>query len=88
MGSSDKNVLRGRLRWGGGVYFMGYHPLYAMASGVFRMREKPVIIGGLLIIAGYLRAALQRTPRYEYPGFRDYLHKWQLDKLKALVNWR
>ncbi len=84
MGSSDKNVLRGRLRWGRGIYFMGYHPLYALASGIFRMREKPMIIGGLLIIAGYVKAALQRIPRYEYPGFRDYLQRWQLNKLRTM----
>jgi hypothetical protein len=27
MGSSDKNVYKGRLRWGRGIWFMGYHPL-------------------------------------------------------------
>ena len=84
MGSSDRNVLRGRLRWGRGIYFMGYHPLYALASGIFRMREKPFFIGGLLIIAGYIKAAWQRIPRYEYPGFRAYLQNWQINKLKAL----
>ena len=83
MGSSDKNVLKGRLRWGRGIYFMGYHPLYALASGIFRMREKPVFIGGLLIIIGYLRAAIQRVPRYENLEFRTFLQKWQIEQIKA-----
>lgn len=84
MGSSDKNVYRGRLRWGRGIWFMGYHPLYALASGVFRMREKPFVIGGLLIIAGYLGAALKQAPRYDNPEFRQHLHKWQLAQIKGL----
>jgi len=83
MGSSDKNVLRGRLRWGRGLYFMGYHPLYTIASGLFRMREKPFIIGGLLIIVGYFKAALQGVPRYDNPEFRQYLRRWQMQQLKA-----
>jgi glycosyltransferase involved in cell wall biosynthesis len=83
MGSSDKNVYRGRLRLGRGIYFMGYHPLYALASGIFRMREKPFIIGGILIIAGYVKAAVQGVPRYDNLEFRAYLQKWQLGKLKA-----
>jgi biofilm PGA synthesis N-glycosyltransferase PgaC len=83
MGSSDKNVYRGRLRLGRGIYFMGYHPLYALASSVFRMREKPFIIGGLLIIVGYVKAALQGVPRYDNPEFRAYLQNWQLAQLKA-----
>lgn len=85
MGSSDKNVYRGRLRWGRGIWFMGYHPLYALASGVFRMREKPYIIGGLLIITGYLGAAITGAPRYENPEFRQHLHRWQLGQLKSLL---
>ncbi|MBC3930505.1 glycosyltransferase [Undibacterium curvum] len=85
MGSSDKNVYRGRLRWGRGIWFMGYHPLYAVASGVFRMREKPFVIGGLLIIAGYLGAALRGAPRYENPEFRRHLHQWQLAQIKNLL---
>lgn len=85
MGSSDKNVYRGRLRWGRGIWFMGYHPLYAIASGIFRMREKPFIIGGLLIIAGYTGAALKRAPRYENTEFRKHLHAWQLGQIKQLL---
>jgi glycosyltransferase involved in cell wall biosynthesis len=85
MGSSDKNVYRGRLRWGRGIWFMGYHPLYALASGVFRMREKPFVIGGILIIAGYLGAALRGAPRYENPEFRRHLHQWQLAQIKNLL---
>ena len=88
MGSSDKNVLRGRLRWGRGIYFMGYHPLYAVASGIFRMREKPLLIGGLLIIFGYLKAAFQRVPRYDNPTFRTYLQQWQLSQLRNLLTGR
>ncbi|PXX47457.1 glycosyltransferase [Undibacterium pigrum] len=84
MGSSDKNVYRGRLRWGRGIWFMGYHPLYALASGIFRMREKPFVIGGLLIIAGYLGAAVKRAPRYENMEFRQHLHRWQLGQIKNL----
>jgi glycosyltransferase involved in cell wall biosynthesis len=82
MGSSDKSVYRGRLRWGRGIYFMGYHPLYAIASGVFRMQERPLVVGGLLIIFGYFNAALTGAKRFEYPGFRSYLQTWQLKELR------
>jgi hypothetical protein len=85
MGSSDKNVLKGRLRWGRGIYFMGYHPLYALASGIFRMREKPIFIGGALIIFGYLKAAFQQVPRFDNLEFRSYLQKWQLNQIKKLI---
>ena len=87
MGSSDRNIYRGRLRWGRGQWFMGSAFPYVVASGIFRLREKPIGIGGLLIIAGYLGAALRRAPRYEYPGFRRSLRQWQYGRLRALL-WR
>ena len=83
MGSSDKNVYRGRLRLGRGIYFMGYHPLYALASSLFRMREKPFVIGGVLIIMGYIKAAAQGVVRYDSPAFIRYLQEWQMAELRA-----
>ena len=85
MGASEGNVFRGRLRWGGGQWFMGSSFAYVLASGVFRFREKPYVVGGLLIIAGYLGAALRGRPRYAEPGFRDSLRRWQRERLVQIV---
>jgi poly-beta-1,6-N-acetyl-D-glucosamine synthase len=86
MGSSDKSIWRGRLRWGRGQWFMGSSLPYVVASGVFRMREEPRVIGGLLIIAGYLGAALRLRPRYGDREFRHELRRWQWARLRALLH--
>jgi len=85
MGSSDKNVYYGRLRWGRGQWFLGSSFSYLLASGVFRMREKPIVVGGLLIVAGYLLAAIRREPRYAFPGFREHLRAWQRRRLVGVI---
>ena len=84
MGSSDQNVLKGRMRLGRGTWFMGYHPIYAVASGLFRMREKPYVIGGLIIVGSYFYAALRREPRFDDPEFIVELQRWQLERLRRL----
>src|SRR5262245_52114869 len=38
MGSSDRSIYRGRLRWGSGQWFMGSAFPYVAACGLFRMR--------------------------------------------------
>jgi poly-beta-1,6-N-acetyl-D-glucosamine synthase len=81
MGSSEKSIVYGRMRWGRGQWFMGTHPLYIVASGINRMRERPYILGGLLIVAGYVEAMVRRAPRYGDPEFRRHLHRWQLARL-------
>jgi len=85
MGSSDSSVYRGRLRWGRGQWYMGSSFAYVLASGVFRMLEKPRGIGGLLLIAGYLMAGLQREARYQDPAFRRELRRWQYQRLAGLL---
>jgi poly-beta-1,6-N-acetyl-D-glucosamine synthase len=84
MGSTDKNVYRGRLRWGRGQWFMGSSFPYVVASGLFRMRERPYVVGGLLIIAGYLDGLVRRVPRYGEPEFRRELRRWQRERLRRL----
>jgi hypothetical protein len=85
MGSSDRSVYRGRLRWGQGQWFMGSSFAYTLASGVFRMREAPYGIGGALIVAGYVGAALRGKPRYEDREFRRELRRWQRRRLRRLL---
>jgi len=85
MGASDRSIYRGRLRWGEGQWFMGSSFPYVLASGLFRMRERPWIIGGLLIIVGFLKASLQRKPRYEVPEFRAALRTWQWARLRETL---
>ena len=82
MGSSEKGILEGRLRWGRGQYFMGTHPLYIFAIGVYRLWERPFLIGGISIVLGYFQAMLQGMRRYENLDFRKSLHAWQLERLK------
>jgi len=82
MGSSYKSIYHGRIRWGWGQYFMGTHPLYILAVGVYRMLERPFVIGGGLIVMGYVKGWLTNATRYNYPGFRRSLRAWQFERLK------
>jgi len=81
MGSSDRHVLVGRMRWGYGHYFMGSHPLYVFAVSVYRWFERPFFIGGVCIMLGYVSSWLRRKPRYNDHAFRKQLRKWQMWKI-------
>ena len=86
MGSSFRSVYHGRLRWGRGQYFMGTHPLYILGISGYRMLERPWIIGGLCILAGYVGSAVRRRPRYGDSAFRRFLHSWQLQRLRRCLS--
>lgn len=81
MGSSQRSIWEGRLRWGFGKYFMGSAPYYVAAVAFYRMFEKPYIVGGWGILWGYLKAMLSGAPRFENKEFRRFLRRFELQSL-------
>jgi hypothetical protein len=61
---------------------MGTHWLYALGIAAYRMFERPFIVGGLCIFAGYMLGHIRRLERYDDPDFRRHLHQWQLARIK------
>ena len=76
MGSSQQGVLTGRMRHGYGQYFMGTSLLFISASAIHRMTQRPYVLGGLAILWGWIKSALQRKPRYQDPEFRRFLRRY------------
>jgi hypothetical protein len=77
MGSSQQSIYTGRKRHGYGQYFMGTGFLFMLASAVNRIGEKPVVLGSLAMLWGWLSSALLGKPRYNNPDFRAFLRKYQ-----------
>lgn len=75
MGSTQVNIFVGRMRHGYGQYFMGTGFLWMLATFVYRITERPYVIGGAAIVWGWLKSYLKGMRRYEEPGFHEFL--WQ-----------
>jgi glycosyltransferase involved in cell wall biosynthesis len=81
MGTSHKSWWTGRVRHGVGQYFMGTGPVYMLASAVYRMSRPPLVLGGLAMLWGYLKAWITRQPQYEDAEFRRFLRGYQRECL-------
>jgi poly-beta-1,6-N-acetyl-D-glucosamine synthase len=81
MGSSQQNIITGRMRHGFGQYFMGTGLIYMLASSVYRMAHPPYVIGGLAMFWGYLKSLLQGLPQFEDEGLVKFIRKYQWDCL-------
>lgn len=77
MGSSQQSIYTGRMRHGYGQYFMGTGFLYVLASAIKKIPEKPYALGAAYMLWGWLKCALQRTPRYNDLEFRKFLRAYQ-----------
>ena len=80
-GSSQQSVYTGRMRHGFGQYFMGTGLVYMAASALYRINEKPRLLGSLAMLWGWLNSALQRKPRYADMAFRRFLRRYQMRAL-------
>jgi len=77
MGSSQDNILVGRMRHGFGQHFMGTGFVYMLATSVFRMAHPPFVIGGLAMLWGYLKSRLSGAPQLPDPELRRFIRGFQ-----------
>ncbi len=79
---SSFGAVRGRIIWGQGAYASGSHPLFALARGIFRMFERPWLIGGLAFLWGFFSSYLDpRLQRVQDQELIHYLRREQLYRL-------
>jgi glycosyltransferase involved in cell wall biosynthesis len=75
-----------RYRYGQKAYYVGAHPLWAFLRGLFQMRQKPLIVGGLLFQFGYWSSLIKRVPRPVPPELIAFHRREQMSRLRRLVS--
>ncbi|MEM9231922.1 MAG: glycosyltransferase family A protein [Pseudomonadota bacterium] len=81
MGSSQVSIWTGKRRHGQGQYFMGSDFMYYLATCAFRMVERPYILGGLVMLQGYLSAWLRGARQLDDPELRRFIVHYQRSAL-------
>jgi biofilm PGA synthesis N-glycosyltransferase PgaC len=77
-----------RARWeeGRGDWFMGYRPSFLVLRVGYRILvERPPILGGLVLGAGYMLSALLRAPRIDDDAARALLRADQGRRMRRLL---
>lgn len=82
-GSRRKGITGGKFLLGRFQYRFGYSFFYSLLKGIYRMFEKPVIIGGISIISGYIYAAIRREEHLFKPEMRAFLRSKQRKYLRS-----
>jgi biofilm PGA synthesis N-glycosyltransferase PgaC len=80
-GTEGQSIYSARFRMGQQDYFLGYHPLFEIAKCVYRIKERPYVIGSLFWMCGYFWSALRRDTRTVSVGFIRYLRREQMNQL-------
>jgi hypothetical protein len=74
-----------RFKHGQEDYYLGGHALWQVFRGVFQMKARPYVFGGLFLIFGYFWAMARRTPRPISPELVSFHKAEQLRRLRKMV---
>jgi glycosyltransferase involved in cell wall biosynthesis len=83
MGSGNSSALLIWFKHGQKDYFLGGHPVWQIFRSFYQMSKKPYVIGGTLLLAGYLWAFVTRVDR---PISRELLQFHRGEQMLRLKN--
>jgi biofilm PGA synthesis N-glycosyltransferase PgaC len=63
MGTEGHSRLMAHFRAGVKDFSVGNHPLWELSRSLFRMRQSPVVLGGFMLLGGYMWSAISRRER-------------------------
>jgi hypothetical protein len=86
---SKQNALQARWEEGRGNAYMGYLPSWLFVRAAYRsLIEKPPLIGGLVLLAGYAWARIRRLPQIDDEAARAELRSEQRARVTGLFRGR
>jgi len=87
-GAAD-GLLRDRLKHGMVCYISGYHPLFVVASCLYRIPQKPYVVGAAATMYGFLKAHFIQPARLDDRSYLAYIRRQQLRRLLGMQTiWR
>lgn len=84
LGTAGRGPLRALYSYGEKDYYLGGAPVWQLFRVAYRMTKKPILLGGLALLSGYVWAALRRVNRVVSPELMRLHRHEQMNKLRAV----
>ena len=85
LGTAEAGLLGASFEYGERAYYLGGSPIWHLFRSLYRMTKKPLFTGGVLLMAGYVSAAVRRTPRPVSREMIRFHRREQMRKLRAIL---
>jgi glycosyltransferase involved in cell wall biosynthesis len=82
MGTAKAHIVIATFKSGYGDYQMGVHPVWQLFRSVYQMTRRPLLVGGVVLMAGYTWAMVTRARKPVSEEFVRFRRKEQLQWLK------
>lgn len=84
IGTGDNGKLMAQFKYGQKNYYLGGHPLWHLSRSIFQMKNKPYIIGGILLLWGYIWSYISRVERPVSKELMEFYRAEQMQRLKNI----
>lgn len=85
LGTASRGRVGKSFAYGKKDYYLGGHPLWEVIRGVYQLRKRPYLIGGVLMVAGYFTAMLRSEKRVVSEDLMRFHRREQMMKLRAIA---
>ena len=86
LGTAGRGPLRALFSYGEKDYYLGGSPVWQLFRVAYRITKRPVLMGGLALLSGYIWAALRRVNRIVSPELMRFHRHEQMKKLRAIFS--
>jgi len=85
MGTAQHGILVARFRNGAKDYAIGNHPVWELFRTVYQMTKRPFLIGGLVLVCGYMWAVIRQIERPVSRELVKFYRREQMMRLKKVL---
>jgi glycosyltransferase involved in cell wall biosynthesis len=85
MGTGMGKRLIAQIRFGREDYCLGTHPIWMIVRSIYQMRNRPFVLGGGLLMLGFLLGMLARVARPVSNEFIQFRRQEQMRRLKRFM---
>jgi glycosyltransferase involved in cell wall biosynthesis len=86
LGTAERSKVSAMFSYGQKDYYLGGSPVWEVVRSAYQGTKRPLLVGGLALLAGYAAALLTRTRRVVSPELMRFHRADQMTKLRAIFS--
>jgi len=86
LSTADKSLYAAKLEYGWKDYYLGNHPLWEIFRSIYQMKNEPRILGGCIILSGYIWSYMKREKRDVPEELIQFRRNEQMRKFKSMFH--
>jgi glycosyltransferase involved in cell wall biosynthesis len=84
MGTAQQGPVKSKFRMGAKDFSVGNSPVWELSRALYQMRNRPLIVGGIAMAAGYFWSLVSRAEVRVTPGMVRFIRREQMNRLRKL----